>query len=358
MSEEVLFSVNSNGVATIILNRPKALNSLSHKMVLTIGEKLKKWKADDKVSVVILKGAGTKGLCAGGDIKTLYEARSSRTAMQEAERFFEDEYEVDMEIYLYPKPIIACLDGIVMGGGVGLTYGASHRIVTERTKWSMPEMNIGFFPDVGGAYFLNKAPGYIGRYLALTASVIKAPDVLYMKGADIYMNSETMCNFLEKVENMDWTDGEVEEKLNYLINKYEAQPSEESRLALLQKEIDEHFCFKTIEEILDSLESQENDFCRNTKEILLSKSPFSLKVTLQQLLEGKQKTMKECFATDLFLAKNFLRHNDFYEGIRSLLIDKDQLPNYEYKRVSDVTDEIVNTFCRSQTIIYNLSKTE
>jgi enoyl-CoA hydratase/carnithine racemase len=347
MFDEVLFSVNPNGVATIVLNRPKALNSLSHEMVRAIGEKLIEWETDQNVSVVVIKGAGHKGLCAGGDIKTLYKACSSDSALQEAERFFEDEYEVDMAIYQFPKPIIACLDGIVMGGGVGLTYGASYRIVTDRTKWSMPEMNIGFFPDVGAAYFLNKAPGHLGRYLALTASVIQAADVLYTNGADIYMESATLERFIEKVEMTDWNIVKVEEKLDQLVDEFRTNPSQESKLAHYQKEIDQNFRFDTVEEILQSLGSYGTDFSLNVKGLLLSKSPFSLKITLKQLINCKQKTMEECFATDLLLAKNFLKHKDFYEGVRSVLIDRDQSPNYEYQHISDVTDEVVNNFFQS-----------
>ncbi|KAA6451948.1 enoyl-CoA hydratase/isomerase family protein [Bacillus swezeyi] len=344
MSDEVLFSVNQNGTAAIVLNRPKALNSLTYEMVRQIDEKLKEWKTADDISVVIIKGAGSKGLCAGGDIKTLYEARSSTAALQDAERFFEKEYEVDMAVYQFPKPIIACLDGIVMGGGVGLTYGASHRIVTERTKWSMPEMNIGFFPDVGAAYFLNKAPGHLGRYLGLTAAVIHAADVLYMNGADIYMESDDLARLIQKVEHTNWNHVKVEEKLDQMIEECRTEPSQESKLAPYQKAIDHHFRFDTLEEILQSLESEGSDFSVNVKKRLLSKSPFSLKITLKQLAGGKQKTIEECFATDLMLAKNFLQHQDFFEGVRSVLIDRDQSPNYEYQHVSDVTDEVVNRF--------------
>ncbi|MFT0800939.1 enoyl-CoA hydratase/isomerase family protein [Bacillus swezeyi] len=344
MSDEVLFSVNQNGTAAIVLNRPKALNSLTYEMVRQIDEKLKEWKTADDISVVIIKGAGSKGLCAGGDIKTLYEARSSTAALQDAERFFEKEYEVDMAVYQFPKPIIACLDGIVMGGGVGLTYGASHRIVTERTKWSMPEMNIGFFPDVGAAYFLNKAPGHLGRYLGLTAAVIHAADVLYMNGADIYMESDDLARLIQKVEHTNWNHVKVEEKLDQMIEECRTEPSQESKLAPYQKAIDHHFRFDTLEEILQSLESEGSDFSVNVKKGLLSKSPFSLKITLKQLAGGKQKTIEECFATDLMLAKNFLQHQDFFEGVRSVLIDRDQSPNYEYQHVSDVTDEVVNRF--------------
>ncbi|MBZ5213953.1 Short-chain-enoyl-CoA hydratase [Bacillus paralicheniformis] len=344
MSDDVLFSVNQNGAAAIVLNRPKALNSLTYDMVRLIGEKLNEWETDQNVSVVVIKGAGPKGLCAGGDIKALYEARSSKQALQEAECFFETEYEVDMAVHRFPKPIIACLDGIVMGGGVGLTYGASHRIVTERTKWAMPEMNIGFFPDVGAAYFLNRAPGHIGRYLGLTASVIHAADVLYINGADAYMESGALERLIQTVEQTDWRLVNVEEKLNQLIGESKTKPSQESTLARDQQAIDRHFKYDKLEEILQSLESEGSTFSSNVKKTMLSKAPFSLKITLKQLADGRQKTLEECFATDLVLAKNFLKHDDFFEGVRSVLIDRDQSPNYKYRHVSDVTDEAVDRF--------------
>lgn len=175
---DVLFSTSDNGVATITLNRPKAINSLTYDMLLPIRQKLHEWDRNKDIHLVILKGAGSKGFCAGGDIKTLYQAKESPEALKAAESFFEEEYKTDHSVYQFSKPIVACLDGIVMGGGVGLTYGASLRIVTERTKWAMLEMNIGFFPDVGAAYFLNKAPGYVGRYVALTTKVLTATDVM------------------------------------------------------------------------------------------------------------------------------------------------------------------------------------
>jgi enoyl-CoA hydratase/carnithine racemase len=344
MTKEVLFSVNNNGVAFITLNRPKAINSLSYEMVTMIGQKLKEWEKDDQVLLVILTGAGTKGFCAGGDIKALYEARVSQSALHNAEQFFEEEYKVDQFIYTFSKPIIACLDGIVMGGGVGLTYGASYKVVTERTKWAMPEMNIGFFPDVGAAYFLNKAPGYIGRYLALTGAVIEAADVMYINGADHYMPYEKLNAFLSDVEEIHWHDRELDSTIKQLINNYSEELANESQLASLQEDIDHHFSFPTVEAILASLEEKQSNFAMKTKQTLLSKSPSSLKVTLQQLIEGEEKTLKECFATDLTLAKNFLKHKDFFEGVRSVLIDKDKNPRYMYKHLSDVSEEMVTSF--------------
>ncbi|KAA0766277.1 enoyl-CoA hydratase/isomerase family protein [Bacillus sp. SH5-2] len=344
MTEHVLFSVSENGVASITLNRPKALNSLSYDMLQPIGQKLKEWEHDERIAVIVLKGAGTKGFCAGGDIKTLYEARSNEVALQHAERFFEEEYEIDTYIYQYKKPIIACLDGIVMGGGVGLTNGAKYRIVTERTKWAMPEMNIGFFPDVGAAYFLNKAPGYSGRYVALTASILKAPDVLFIHAADYFMTSDSLPAFLAELNNVNWHAEDVHTRLKAVIQTFTSTPNLESELATSLEEINTHFTFDTIEEIIQSLENEHDPFALKTKEILLSKSPISLKVTLKQLIDGEGKSVEDCFATDLILAKNFMRHEDFFEGVRSIVVDKDQNPNYQYKQLSDVSEEDVNRF--------------
>ncbi|PIJ97446.1 enoyl-CoA hydratase/isomerase family protein [Lysinibacillus sphaericus] len=350
MANEVLFSVEDGGAAFITLNRPKALNSLSTNMLNLIREKLKEWEANDQICLIVLQGAGEKGFCAGGDIKTLYQAQSSQEAFKVAENFFEVEYEVDLEIYHYSKPIIACLDGIVMGGGVGLTYGASHRIVTERTKWAMPEMDIGFFPDVGAGYFLNKAPGFIGYYLALTASIIKAADVLFANGADDYMTSDKLFDFLQSVIQTDWHSNNINATLHQLIKKYSSNPSTNSELENLQTVINHHFSRNTVEEIIQSLNHDPSEFARDTKNLLLSKSPSSLKITLQQLIDAREKTVEECLNTDFMLARNFLRHKDFYEGVRSVVIDKDRNPRYTYQNLEEFTEEEKKKFFQENNV--------
>lgn len=341
---DVLFSTTENGVATITLNRPKAINSLTYSMLIPIKQRLLEWDQDNSIRIIIIKGAGSKGFCAGGDIKTLYEAREGQKALQTAERFFEEEYRTDQLVYRFSKPIIASLDGIVMGGGVGLSYGASHRIVTEQTKWAMPETTIGFFPDVGAAYFLNKAPGYVGRYLALTATVMQATDVIYTNGAEAFMTSDQLAVFLNQVENTNWHTKNTITKLEQLLDMYEDKPAIDEKIAPLQAKIDHHFSWGTVEEIIESLATDTSDFAEKTKEILSSKSPVSLKVTLKQLIEGDRKSLDECFQTDLILAKNFMKHIDFYEGVRSVLVDKDQNPHYKYKRLSDVSEALVHSF--------------
>lgn len=341
---EVLFSTNNNGVATITLNRPEVLNSLNYNMLLPIKQKLTAWETDDNIQVIILQGAGEKGFCAGGDIKTLYEARANKESVETAELFFSTEYETDQLVYKYKKPIVAILDGIVMGGGVGLTYGASHRIVTEQTKWAMPEMNIGFFPDVGAAHFLNKAPGKAGLYLALTASVISADDVLYINAADTFCSSKHLPGLLQVIEDTNWQDVSVDETLTRLLAEYSKDTPQKGHIEQSQDEIDQHFSQQTVEEIVNSLASVNSEFASRTKKTILEKSPASLKITLKQLRDGEHKSLEECLDMDLIIAKNFLRHDDFFEGVRSVLIDKDRNPKYKYKTLADVSDEFVASF--------------
>lgn len=342
--DEVLFSVNDHGVARITLNRPKALNSLTTVILEQIKEKLQQWEKDENVFIVILEGAGGRGLCAGGDIKMLYEAKDSPENMEAALEFFTVEYVTDELIYNFSKPMIANLDGIVMGGGVGLSYGANYRIVTERTKWAMPEMNIGFFPDVGAAYFLNKAPGHLGRYLALTAETITAADVLYINGANAYIPSERLDEFFETLEQTAWRNEDTDDRLKTIIESYNETPENESTLAGVRNTIDEHFKHETVEEIITSLSEDSSEFAQKTKETMLSKSPVSLKVTLKQLITGEGQSLKQCLDTDFILAKNFMKHEDFYEGVRSVLIDRDRNPQYKYKELSDVSDDFVASF--------------
>lgn len=342
---EILFSTNDNGVATITLDRPKALNSLTTNMVTQMKEKLVEWKEDDAVQVVLMKSSSERAFCAGGDIITLHAAKESDEAMQAAEEFFEKEYETDQLIYEFPKPIVAVLDGVVMGGGVGISYGASHRIVTEKTKWAMPEMNIGFFPDVGAAYFLNKAPGQVGKYLALTAKTVKAADAIYANAADLYCPTEKLPQLVEAIEKENWLDGAVEDKLTSLLDEHCEDVPADGVLEGLQEQIDQHFAgHDTVEAIIESLESDDSDFAKETKETILSKSPVSTKVTLKQIIDGEGKSLEACLATDLILAKNFIRNEDFFEGVRSVLIDRDQNPQYKYTKLEEVSQSLVDSY--------------
>ena len=326
-----------NHVGWIRLNRPKVLNSLNLEMVELLYRKLQGWKDDPSISLVCMSGEGGKGFCAGGDMRSLYDLRESHVT-ETARSFFSTEYQLDLLIHSYPKPILVYMDGIVMGGGVGLAAGASHRIVTEKTKWAMPEMNIGFFPDVGASFFLNKMPGYTGRYLALTSEMIKAGDVIYSGGADYFIESNNWENIKADILLANWDNKLAGKELTILIEKYN-RPTHQlsSPIAEYQEKINQHFSFDRMEDILSSLDnaaSNGDQWSAETRKILLSKSPLSLKVTLSQLQHGKNKSLADCFRMEFDLSMNFMKNPDFYEGVRAVLVDKDRSPNWKRHDIS------------------------
>lgn len=340
----VLYEVADN-VGWVTLNRPRVLNSLNLSMVKSLREQLAKWAKEPDIALVVIDGAGDKGLCAGGDVRDLYERGRLRDTSFHLQ-FFTTEYMMDRLIYGFQKPILVYMDGVVMGGGVGLSTGCSHRIVTERTKWAMPEMNIGFFPDVGSSYFLTRAPGTIGRYLALTSTVIDAADVLYAGLADYYLESRYWQELVQSIRERTWTANNAVSQLDRLLTDYETPPPPSS-LREHRDDIDRHFHYETVEGIVASLEKAERSgdaWAKETRVVLLSKSPTSLKVTLEQLLKGANKTLAECFMMELDIAMNFMEHGDFYEGVRALLIDKDKRPVWEPGSLTDVSAEKVASF--------------
>lgn len=347
--EPVLFHVQQ-GVGWITLNRPKVLNSLNTEMVESISEQMEAWKEDKQVALVCIVGAGEKGLCAGGDIRELYDHRSEGIE-KHAERFFATEYWMDYDFWTFPKPVLAYMDGVVMGGGVGITMGASHRIVTEKTKWAMPEMNIGFFPDVGSSYFFNQLPGSLGKYLALTSSVIKAGDLMELGYADYYIHQDDWPQIVQNINEKQWTTENVQEGLNALLSAYARSDYGASLLKEKKQQIDTHFSFSTVEEIVNSLEKasvDKEDWENKTKELLETKSPTSLKVTLKQQLKGAELTYSECLKMELDMAMNFMQYDDFYEGVRAVLVDKDQSPSWNPSALVKVSEESVNSFFQYQ----------
>lgn len=342
--EQVLFTTNKFGLATITLNRPEALNALTNDMIHAMTEQLIEWEKDPTIKVVLFTSSIERAFCAGGDMKSFYDVKQTGGDLEEAAHFFKDEYKLDELVYNYKKPIVANLNGIVMGGGVGLTQGATYKIVTETTKWAMPEMNISFFPDVGAAYFLNKAPGKVGRYVALTSQTYEAADVLYMRAANVYVPSEDLTTLLDELEHKKWSETEVEEELKTLINKYSTSPNEKSTLAEAQKKIDTHFRYDSLEEIVQSLKKAPTTFSNQTVDIIEKLSPVSLKVTLEQMKRGANMTFRENLTMDFKIARRFLYEDDFYEGVRSVLVDKDRNPTYKYKSISEVSDDLVKSF--------------
>ncbi|AOT72578.1 enoyl-CoA hydratase/isomerase family protein [Geosporobacter ferrireducens] len=353
-NSEILYHV-SKGVGWIKFNRSHALNALSFEMIESLYKVLQKWKNDDCVAIICIEGEGDKAFCAGGDVRALYDLRDSNVE-EYALKFFSMEYRMNMTMHTYPKPILAYINGIVMGGGVGVSMGASHRIITEKTKWAMPEMNIGLYPDVGGSYFLTRMPGYVGRYLALTSVTIGPVDVLYAGAADYFIDSRAWGDVKAVIEGMTWIKDSAELQLNVLLavsqqvissKNFQMNLLNESTLALTEEKITEHFALERIEDIISRLEaSAENGdlWAKETLDILLEKSPTSLKVTLQQLIKGEKKNLFDCFMMELEMSMNFMKSHDFYEGVRAVLVDKDRMPRWKPKTLSDVAEEDISAF--------------
>ena len=295
--DEIVAHVRA-GVATVTLNRPQALNALTFGMLEALRDWLDRWEKDDAVRMVVLRGAGPKAFCAGGDIRALYAQLAAGAT--DLHRFFAVEYALDYRIHTYPKTIVAVMDGIVMGGGMGISQGASVRLVGDRTKMAMPETAIGLFPDVGGSYFLSRVPGKVGVYLGLAGPTIGAADAIYCGLADVYVGTQ------------------------------EAPAAE---LEALRPAIDRHFGEPTVERIVESLRREDDpryrEWAARTIEALSRRSPTLLAVTLEALRRGAQLSPADCFRMELNLIHGCFEQGDMREGIRALIIEKDNQPRWK-----------------------------
>jgi enoyl-CoA hydratase/carnithine racemase len=323
---ELLATVRA-GVATVTLNRPAALNALSFGMLQGLAHWLDAWEKDDAVRLIVLRGAGEKAFCAGGDIRALHDnfkkpgtdpgfpPDGKPGSVPGFLDFFIVEYALDYRIHTYPKTIVAMMDGIVMGGGMGIAQGATVRIVGERTRMAMPETAIGLFPDVGGSYFLSRAPGKIGTYLGLVGPTLRAADAIYSGLADLHAGPGVPA------------EGELEK---------------------LRPAIDRHFAHDSVAAIIESLESEKDpalqEWAAKTLDALAKRSPTMLAVTLEQLRRGARLSLAECFRMELNLIHGCFEQGDFLEGIRALIVEKDNQPRWRPGRLAEVTRPAVDAF--------------
>ena len=304
------------------LDRPKALNALTHGMVLAIDEALDQFSADPGIAAVLLTGEGERGLCAGGDLRGLYESQG--TAFAEA--FWRDEYRLDARIAAYEKPFVAVMDGITMGGGVGLAGHAAHRIVTERSRVAMPETGIGYLPDVGGTWLLPRAPGEIGTYLGLTGEPVGAADAIFCGLADAQVPSAELPNLIDGMLALDPDAGH--EGVRELIARFAQDPGAPP-LAAHRARIDRCFAFDMVDEILAALDADGSDFAAATRTTLLTKAPSSLVLTLCLLRLGRgSANLEACLEREYHASLALLDEGDFREGIRAAVIDKDKTPRW------------------------------
>lgn len=331
-SDEVLTEVEGN-VGLITLNRPKAINSLNQQMVDALSTILTGWAEDDAVRVVVLSGAGERGLCAGGDVVSIYH--SARKDGVEARRFWRDEYLLNAQISDFAKPYVALMDGIVMGGGVGVSAHANTRVVTDTSKIAMPEVGIGFIPDVGGVHLLSRAPGGLGLHAALTGAPFSGADAIAMGFADHYVPHEDVEAFRRAVV----TDGVEAALAEYAV---EPPPSE---LAAQRDWIDECFSGDTVADIVAALRAHGAGPADDAADLIATRSPIALSVTLEAVRRAaKLETVKDVLVQDYRVSSASLRSHDLVEGIRAQLIDKDRNPKWSPAQLSAVTAADVEAY--------------
>lgn len=330
--------VRREGAAGIIrLNRPKAINAMTLEMSLGIDAALDRFETDPDVAVVILEGAGERGLCAGGDIRGLYESSLANGDLGKV--FWRQEYIMNARIAKYPKPYVAFMDGLVMGGGVGLSAHASHRVVTERTKLAMPEVGLGFFPDVGGTWLLSHAPGEIGTYFGLTGQTMNGPDAVYSKFADAVVPSAKLAELRDALTKVAAGAGPGE--VRKLIDGYSTGETA-GPVAAMQDRIDAWFSHDGMQDILAALVRDGSDLAQSTLKALGEKSPRGMVVTLRLLrLARNAISLEECLVREYRAALEVFRSDDFREGVRAAVIDKDRNPKWSPARIEDVTPEMI-----------------
>mgnify|MGYP000678135999 CR=1 FL=1 len=335
MSNDIQFEQHS-GIGTITLNRPDVLNALSTDMCRELGQQLALWETDDGINAVIIKGDGGKAFCAGGDVRIIVEKGYENN--QAASDFFSTEYKMNARIFHYSKPFIALLDGITMGGGVGVSIHGSHRIITEKTLFAMPESAIGLIPDVGGSYFLPRLPGAIGRYLGLTGARLKGADILYAGIGTAYMSSDKINDFCSALASEDISsDGGVDS----VVARFAEDPGE-APLDEFRDLIDAAFSENTVEDIFDHLSVIDHDWARETLAVLKKMSPISLKVITEQLLRGAKLDFDECMRMEYRIVSAISSYDsDFFEGVRAVLIDKDHNPKWMPPSLDEVSTDMV-----------------
>ena len=332
MTDDVLISIE-RGVGRLRLNRPKAIHALTTRMCEAMSEALLKWRNDSNVEVVLIDHAEGRGFCAGGDVVML--ARSGNTDAEEAKRFFFAEYRLNELLFSYPKPTVAIMNGITMGGGVGISLPCTYRVASENTRLAMPETSIGLFPDVGGGWYLSRLPGRVGQFMALTGARLDGADCRYLNIATHYVEQSGIEDLVDRIMK---APGRVQGALG-AASLTPADPKIEPLLPQVTK----LFASDRFEDVLAALEADDSEWASSELASLRTKSPLSCKVSLRLLAEGASRAsfadeMREEYA----LAGRVVRTHDFREGVRALLIDKTGDPQWDPSSPEEVTDEMLD----------------
>jgi len=340
----------------VTLDVVATLNSLTLDMVDQLQAQLERWRGDPGLAAIFLEGAGDKAFCAGGDVQALYDSVLAAPGgpCEYAENFFLREYRLDYTLHTYPKPIICWGHGIVMGGGLGVMAGCSHRVVTEKTRFAMPEVNIALFPDVGGSWFLNHMPGKAGQFLALTGASINAADAIFTGIADRFISSECKTEVVDQLARQKWTQTPA---ANHALVRHTLRPFTEQSISQCPGgQVEPHLgsiarlCDgDEVHQIIDNIVSQqtEDPWLSSARDSLAYASPLALLWTFRQLMETRHASLREVFQAELVLATNIMRDPEFAEGVRALLIDKDRNPAWRYHSTREVPPAELDSFFRA-----------
>lgn len=343
---------NNRRVAFARLNSPKSLNALTQSMIDLLHPRLDRWASDPGIACVVLYGAGEKAFCAGGDVVSMYHAirRNPGGPVPLAGRFFECEYRLDYAIHTYPKPLLVWGNGIVMGGGLGLMVGGSHRVVTETSRIAMPEITIGLYPDVAGTWFLNRMPGRVGLFLGLTGARINATDALYTSLADYFVTADRRDAVFDGLTRVAWDeDPELNRgHLSMLLREQQDRCDNERpdsnvlrHLDLVNHVTDRHSVLGILEAAREYRD--EDDWIGSAVSTLEAGSPTSARLIFEQFRRGRYLSLKEVFVRELNMSVQCTRRHDFPEGVRALLVDKDRNPKWEPARIEDVSTELIES---------------
>lgn len=334
-----------NHVGHLTLNRPSGLNALTLDMVRSLRNHLDRWADDPQVHAVMLRGAGVKGFCAGGDIRSLHDSFKAGDRLHND--FFVEEYDLDLCIHRYCKPVVVLMDGFTLGGGMGLAQGADLRIVTERSRLGMPEVGIGYFPDVGGSYFLSRVPGELGTYLGLTGTQIQAADALYCGLANWYVDSARLTELDAGLDRLAFGEHPLKD-LQGLLAKLGRQSLDNAPLDPLRSVIDHFFAQQSVPSIVEQLRAvsigDSHQWALDTADQLETRSPLAMAVTLEMLRRGRHLSLEDCFAMELHLDQQWFEFGDIIEGVRALIIDKDKQPRWNPPTLAGLSRQRIEQF--------------
>lgn len=335
MTDDIIFTQERH-IGLITLHRVHALNALTLPMILALEKQLHTWKNDNNIHAAVIQAAPGRAFCAGGDVRSLYDERHVH---EQQMQFFWHEYRLNHLIHHFGKPYVALMDGVTMGGGVGISLHGSHPVASERFLFAMPETAIGFFPDIGASYLLARCPGYFGVYLGLTGQRLGAVDAHALGLVKHLIPADKLQNALRALIETNLT-VDAHTTVSACLQRF-AMPDQPAPLMQSQPLVDHCFKGSDIESILVMLAQSDDAWYRETLSTLMQKAPLSLKVTLAQLQKAKSLTMADCVKMDYCLVGHFMRDHDFYEGVRALLVNKDKTPRWQPSSLSLVTHAMI-----------------